>query len=185
MNGKAPETPELSVPVELEELADGPRNFEFTADPEECSALADRFGLVALNSLSARTTLEWVEPDTVLRMAGSFSASVTQKCVVTLDSFDAEIEEKVSLLFARDVSEAADIVDPDEAEPLEGTVLDIGEIIAEELSLSLDPYPRNPAADPAELALGPGAELLTEEQAAEMPKGENPFAVLESLKPKG
>jgi len=33
--------------------------------------------------------------------------------------------------------------------------------------------------------LGPGVELITEDQAAVLPKGENPFSVLESLKPKG
>ena len=185
MNSAISDGPELSIPVELEELADGPRKYEFSADPEECVALTERFGLLALNSLSARTTLEWVEPNTVLRMTGRFLASVTQKCVITLNPFDAEIEEEISLLFARNVSEAADIVASNEAEPLEGTVLDIGEIVAEELSLSLDPYPRNPSADPSDMALGPGAELMTEDQAAEMPKSENPFAVLESLKPKG
>ena len=166
-------------------MADGPRKYEFLADPDKCVALADRFGLVALNSLSARTTLEWVEPDTVLRMTGRFLASVTQKCVISLDPFNAEIDEDINLLFARGVSEEADIVDPNEAEPLEGRVLDIGEIVAEELSLSLDPYPRNPAADSSDMVLGPGVDLMTEDQAAEMPKSENPFAVLESLKPKG
>jgi uncharacterized metal-binding protein YceD (DUF177 family) len=185
MSSKLFNVPELSIPVKLEELADGPRKYEFSADPEECAALADRFGLVALNSLSARTTLEWVQPDTVLRMTGRFLASVTQKCVITLSPFDADIDDEISILFARDVSEAADIVDPDEAEPLEGTVIDIGDIVAEELSLSLDPYPRNPAADPSDLVLGPGVELITEDQAAVLPKGENPFSVLESLKPKG
>ena len=185
MNSNMADVPELSISVELEELADGPRKYEFSADPEESEALADRFGLVALNSLSARTTLEWVEHDTVLRLTGRFFASVTQKCVITLTPFDAEIEEEISLLFARNVSEAADIVAPDEAEPLEGTVLDIGEIVAEELSLSLDPYPRNPSADPSDLALGPGAELMMDDQAATMPKGDNPFAVLERLKPNG
>ena len=185
MNSAISDGPELSIPVELEELADGPRKYEFSADPEECVALTERFGLLALNSLSARTTLEWVEPNTVLRMTGRFLASVTQKCVITLNPFDAEIDEEISLLFACDVSEASDILDPGEAEPLEGNVLDIGNIVAEELSLSLDPYPRNPAADSSDMVLGPGVELMTEDQAAEMPKSENPFAVLESLKPKG
>jgi len=185
MNSKISDVPELSIPVELEELADGQRKYEFSADPEECAALAERFGLVALNSLTARTTLEWVEPDTVLRMTGRFLASVTQKCVITLNPFDVEMDEEISLLFARDISEVPDIVDPDEAEPLEGTVLDIGDIVAEELSLSIDPYPRDPVADHSDLELGPGAELMTEDQAAELPKGQNPFAILESLKSKG
>lgn len=38
-------------------------------------------------------------------------------------------------------------VERDEPEPLEGTILDLGEIVAEELALSLDPYPRGPLAD--------------------------------------
>ena len=60
--------------------------------------------------------------------------------------------------------------------------------MAEELSLSLDPYPRRADIDPASLDLGPGAALLSEDAAAQesrdSAKKDNPFEVLAALKPK-
>jgi hypothetical protein len=50
--------------------------------------------------------------------------------------------------------------------------LDLGEILAEELSLALDPYPRSPAAD----------RLLAELEARDRGEAGSPFGVLASLR---
>ena len=61
---------------------------------------------------------------------------------------DAEFDR----LFSRDAAAATEgevEIDPEAEvpEPLVGGRLDLGEILAEELSLALDPYPRSPEAD--------------------------------------
>ena len=76
-----------------------------------------------------------------------------------------------------DLSEGEVIVDVDEVDPpeiLQGGEIDVGEVIAEYLSLSLDPYPRAPEA---EIAADQTGYLQNEEVAAD-----NPFAVLKKLK---
>jgi hypothetical protein len=50
------------------------------------------------------------------------------------------------------------VIDPlaDEPEPLEGDRIDLGEIVAEELALAIDPYPRAPGAELAAAAPAAG-----------------------------
>lgn len=176
--------PEFSVEIDLESINDEPREVDLSASQEEKTALARRFGLLALDMLEAHLVLCWLKPGWILSVSGRISAEVTQSCVVSLDPVPAVISEEVDIVFARDSAKMDGIVDPEDVEMLEGETLDIGEIVAEELSLALDPYPRHPNLDPAALELGPGASLVTEEEASAAPKRPNPFDVLAELKPK-
>lgn len=183
MTQEAPK-PEFSVEINLDSIGDTPREVALEANAEQKTALARRFGLLAIGSFSAHVALTWLKPGRVLSLTGRFSADVTQSCVVTLDPVPAEVAEDIDIIFARNAADVADNIDPNEVEPLEGETLDLGEIVAEELSLGLDPYPRHPDIDPAALDLGPGATLLAENEAEKGPKRENPFEILAELKPK-
>lgn len=176
--------PEFSVEIDLDSIGDEPREVDLEANQEEKTALARRFGLISLGSLEAHLVLVWLKPGWILSVSGRISADVTQSCVVSLDPVPAAVTEEVDIIFARDSANMDGIVDPEDVEALEGESLDIGEIVAEELSLALDPYPRHPDLDPAALELGPGASLVTEEEASAAPKRANPFDVLADLKPK-
>lgn len=180
----ADSTPEFSVEINLDSVGDEPRKIDLKANQEEKAALARRFGLVSIDSFEAELTLTWLKPGKIMSVNGQISADVTQSCVVTLDPLPATVVEHVEIVFARDSANTADIIDPNEAELLEGETLDLGEVVAEELSLALDPYPRHPDIDPAALELGPGASLITEEKASEAPKRANPFEILAELKRK-
>lgn len=180
--------PEFSVIVELDSVGDDPRAFEISASEDERARLAERFDILAIDALGADLVMDWLKPGKVLSVKGRFSAQVTQSCVITLDPVPANLDEEIDIVFSRNPKETADIIDPNEAELLDGEEVDIGEIVAEELSLSLNPYPRRPDIDPASLNLGPGAQLLSEEAAEEesqeSAKKDNPFEVLAALKPK-
>lgn len=88
-----------------------------------------------------------------------------------------------------DLSEGEVIVDVDEADPpeiLEGGEVDVGEVIAEYLSLALDPYPRAPEAEIAAdqtryLSNGDLNDTDTGKRNGEA-AADNPFAVLKKLK---
>jgi uncharacterized metal-binding protein YceD (DUF177 family) len=100
---------------------------------------------------------------TLFRVTGSFEAEVVQSCVVTLDPVPARLVESFSALFGEGGPGMAALVDAeeeDEPEPIEGGAIDLGETVAQHLSLALDPYPRKPGASlPDEYAAGPqGAE---------------------------
>lgn len=182
-HGEAPE-PEFSLVVRPSEI--GPEGVSYTleASAEERSALAARFGLLALEAFRAALRLDWLRGHHILRLRGCIEAEVVQSCVVTLEPVRNRIDEPVEILFAAAASAgpAHEItVELDEVEPLIGDRLDIGEVVAEELALALDPYPRLPGASLE--GLGPGAEK-GESRAAEAGKGaENrPFEVLARLR---
>lgn len=174
--------PEFSRVVGLETLKDEPLHLLLRAEEPEMIKLVERFDLLCLSNLTAKIVLRWLEIGNVLSVEGSFSASVTQRCVVTLEPVEEEISEKIVLNFARDLKESADVVDLNSAELLEGEVIDVGEVIAEELSLSLNPYPRCPEIDLSELQLGPGSALVSESGKISDVSGNNPFLALAKLK---
>jgi uncharacterized metal-binding protein YceD (DUF177 family) len=180
--------PEFSVIVALDSIGEDDRTINLSANADERAALSRRFGLVAIDSFDAKLVLSWLKPGKVLSVKGRISAHVTQSCVITLDPVAAEIDEEIDLVFSQNPERTADIIDPNEAEMLEGEEIDVGEVMSEELSLSLNPYPRQADIDPGSVELGPGASLLSEEaaqeDARETAKKDNPFEALAALKPK-
>ncbi len=145
---KRPATPEFSRAVEVARLAPGETVFDIAATPAQCAALARRFGLIALDRLAARVAVERVEGGMV-RVAAALSATVVQECVVTLEPVTSTLDEQVTLLFGEAGDTAAELVlsaETEAIEPICGGFIDIGEAVAQQLSLALDPYPRAPGA---------------------------------------
>ena len=181
MAAKPRQQPEFSRLVALgaigeEELA---KHIEATA--AERSALAARFGLLALDRLAADLRLARTKDGTLVRVTGRFQADVTQSCVVSLAPVSSRLEESFTLLYT--TRSEADrfggeiFVDPDEddpPEPLPPGGMDLGEAVAEQVALALDPYPRAEGVvlERDRWGGGPG----------ERQDRPNPFAVLASLK---
>lgn len=184
--------PEFSRVVGRGEIARGETLRDIAADERERAALARRFDLLALDSLEARLRLR---PEGsqgrpgLVTLEGRLSAAVVQRCVVTLEAVPAVVEEELALLFslagpgepggpaaAMEVEVDAEGEDP--PEPIGPQGLDLGEVVAEQLALALDPYPRAPGADLAALADDVGVSGVAEQPDA--PAG--PFAALAALK---
>ena len=137
-------------------------------------------GLQAIDSLTATVTVEQRNKGRMVVVEGSLDAAVTQTCVVTLEPLPRTVSERFSArLVTPDVLREAAIVDIDPAseqddpEPIDGDSVDIGELAAQHLSLSLDPYPR-----------AEGAELDAAALAPDDGPAAGPFAQLARLKPK-
>ena len=84
-------------------------------------------------------------------MTGSLTAQVTYECVVTLEPFDATVTEPIETLFVpascRSQSDGEELVidvDTDTLESFDGNRIDVGELVAQTLSVALEPYPRRP-----------------------------------------
>ena len=129
---------------------------ELAATAAEREKLRARFDLVDLASLSA--SVEIGKNATELVLAGTIEAVVTQTCVATLKPVTASLDVPLERRYRRqDAHEkmiaARGTADLDEelmeVEILAGDDIDIGDVVAEELYLALDPYPRAAGADEA------------------------------------
>ncbi len=142
---------ELSRTIEVTRVPPGGRAFEIVATAAERKALAARLRLEAIGKLEARGRIAWMPGEEILEVEGHIEAEVTQCCVVSLEPFEHSLSFSFTRRFTLEgqpnTGEVVVDVERDEPEPLEGTILDLGEIVAEELALSLDPYPRGPLAD--------------------------------------
>lgn len=132
------------------DIPPGGREIRIEASEPERQALATSFRLPAIHHLEARLRLQ-PKPRGV-HIDGTVSARVTQTCVVSLDAFDTDIQEPVSIDFTADPDLVGGEIDlrpdaPDPPEPLVDGAVDLGAVAAEFLALALDPYPRKPDAD--------------------------------------
>ena len=158
--------PEFSRPGSVARLGSEPFRQEIEATADERERLAERFNLVNLGRLTAAVALHR-QSGGLIRLEATFDADFAQICVVTLDPVPGNVARHFTLLFGPSEDEQGEIdLDPDEPvfEPLTGGAIDIGEAVAQELSLALPEFPRQPDAviEPvatAEPVGGPFGEL--------------------------
>jgi uncharacterized metal-binding protein YceD (DUF177 family) len=166
---------EFSRKISLQRLPARGARYEIAADEGERAALAKRFHLLALDRLVAEVELRRRGED--YRLEAAFEAQVVQECVATLEPVTNQIAERFCLLYQREGGGEAsggraglDLSAEDEdIEPLRGEEIDIGEAVAQQLSLAIDPFPRLPgaaiaaeAADPPNQPPDPGATKVAE-----------------------
>lgn len=139
---------------EIVKAADVPEaglEFSLEADAAECSAAADRLGVLEIAGLSLNASVKpWRKGG--LRVDGQVRARVTQACVITLDPVEELVEESYRTLFSAEsdnvrVNAEAEIVidaldDDDPPEILQQGEVDLCQIAIEHLALGIDPYPR-------------------------------------------
>jgi uncharacterized metal-binding protein YceD (DUF177 family) len=144
--------PEFSRPVPLARLGSTPFRQEIEATASERQGLARRFDLLALDRLRASVTLRRRAGDAIL-LEAVFEAAFAQTCVLTLEPVPGEVSQSFALVYGPPGQEQAEIapgVEEPAFEPLIGDSIDIGEAVAQELSLALPDFPRRPDAVSAE-----------------------------------
>lgn len=168
--------PELSRLVKASEIGAVARAIPIETTPDERAAVATRFGLLALDSLTAETNVR--QDAAGVRVSGRVLATATQACALSGEPVPARIDTPLDLLFVPDdapepeeeielTAEACDVL------PFDGQAVDLGEAVAQTLGLALDPYPR---ADETSIGEVRGL-ILTEEEAV---AARSPFAALKS-----
>ena len=157
--------PEFSRTYRVDMLAGQPRAVSIGATPEERAALARRFGLAAIDRLSAEAELKRTGEE--VTATGTLSAGVVQSCVATGEPVPAELDEPFSIVFRPHPASSREEEEIELSEGeldvvfYDGASIDLGEAVAETLSLGLDPYPRSPQADEALREAG----VVSEEEA--------------------
>ena len=172
---------EFSRNVRIDTLSSAPRAVSIEANEAEREALAKRFALEAIHSLAADAEL--IRNGEAVRATGRVTASVVQSCVATGEPVEERVAEDFSIEFRPHPEGGSP---EEEIELSEGELdvvfydaatLDLGDAVAETVSLALNPFPRAPDAEDALRAAGVKSE---EEAKAEA----SPFAGLAALKDK-
>lgn len=162
--------PEFSRIAHLSGIPDEGVTLTIEATAEERQGLAQRFGAVAVEKLTAEVTLRPNRGRTRWQLDGRVLAKVVQTCVVTLDPvpvnsefgfkrlYVASLDEKAPAEPEHECTEVLSLDQDDPPELLPGGAIDVGEAVAEEFGLALDPFPRAPGAAFGEYSVGPGDE---------------------------
>ena len=181
------EKSELERTVDLERMGPAGSALEITASDNERAALVKRFGFLGLPAFSARVTVDR-RPGGRVVVEGRLRGRIVQACILTLDPVTQELDETFRVVFKQGLEEEKDpesgeamvSAQADAPEPLAGNMLDVGEIVAEHLSLAADPYPRRPGVKLEDV-------LPKTHQTARPARGEqrrHPFAGLAALRDK-
>ena len=140
---------EIERIVDIDRMGPNGTALEIAASDSERLALAKRFGFLGLPALSARVTVDR-RPGGQVVVEGRLRGRIVQACILTLDPVAQDLDETFRLTFKQDLAEERDpesgealvSAQADAPEPLTESLLDVGEIVAEQLSLAADPYPR-------------------------------------------
>lgn len=174
----------ISQTINVTVLPPGGRQLTIKADADQRVELAAAHGLISVEVLEVEVDMVPWHRDGV-RVTGTVRASVTQRCVVTLEPLPARIEAPFEARFAPegspiverpevggDVDIEIDADGPDQPEPFAPPELDIGAVAEEFFALALDPYPRTLGAEAQSLSAGDDDN-----------ERDNPFAILGTLAP--
>lgn len=165
-------TPEFSRPVDVRRP--GELHLALSANEGERAALARRFGLVAVHRLEARVELS--HEASTIAAHGRLAAEIVQSCAVSAEPLAVTIDEPVELRFVpatrrrSDEEIELDAGDCDELE-YDGSIIELGEALAQTLALAIDPY-----------ATGPEAEVVRERHELADEGTGGAFAALAALK---
>lgn len=168
--------PEFSRRIAVEGITpDKVRKETIEATEEECAALAKRFDLRELSCFRADLSIHRVDGG-VVRLSGRFEADVVQTCVVSLQDVHSHVSGDFETFFSEDThrldeEEVELYLDEEDApEAIMDGEIDLGEIVAQYLSLELEPYPR-----------APGVSLAAQLSEAGLEVKNSPFSVLQDL----
>jgi uncharacterized metal-binding protein YceD (DUF177 family) len=180
VNDRQISAPEFYRPLAVERLARLPCREALRADAEECHALARRFKIPALESLEACITLTKGDGPELILLSGDVRAELTLNCGVSLVPFQTLLEETFVQLLALSpeaiegfIRRQDEVREEDLPELVEESELDLGELVAQYLSLAIEPHPRR-----ADASL-PASWLAASERATDEM---SPFSQLRHLK---
>lgn len=147
--GAASVAPEFSHEVRLEGLPKGGRHYALIADADARTAIAKRLKVPAIAALDGDMDISATRARIDVR--GSVRAILTRECVASLEEMEERIDETFALEFLRQAPDEAPASDEDDdgldmPEVHEAEILDIGEILVQQLSLAMDPFPRKDGA---------------------------------------
>lgn len=165
---------ELSRPLKVDGIPRGGIEEKIVARDKERQALIKRFDLKDLSRFEAMLNVDHGR-DRMFTVRGHLRADVVLSCVVTLEPVELTVREDIDIFFApkRMISSAEDMTelgDWEQPEPIEGGIIDLGELLVQYFAAALPLYPRKE-----------GACLDSDQPKAVSDKGNNPFVALKNV----
>ncbi len=174
---------DLSLNLVAAEIDREVKSYELTATPDQLEDIRKRFDLVALNSMSASVAVNSKANDEGILLEGHVRADLVQRCIASLADVPEIVDAPFTLLLVdpetanrMDADESFLDTDQPEYDALEGDIVEVGEIVAQTVAISMNPYPR---AEGAELTGLQNKDISFNEPELEK---KNPFAALGKLK---
>lgn len=190
---KSLSTQEWTHHIFSEDVGKKPLHVSISLPEENISSLCKRLDLHSIESLSADIVLTRNPVSKVIHVKGRLYADIHQYCVVTMEAVSGRVEDifeswcaepnnAVSFTKAKrermgdqERSEQPMLEEYDDPEEIIDGKIDLGELVTQHLSLSLNPYPRKK-----------GTTYNNQDRSLEDNKGnelyDNPFAALKEWK---
>ena len=140
--------PEFSFILYVDKIPAAGMEERLIASAAQCDALTARFNLLALTNLHATLKICMGRAGSAVEVTGTMIADVVQSCIVTLDPVHGHIEADIEVLFAMPDDVKTDAVvmqgelDGEDVETIMDGRIDLGELIAQHLGITINPYPR-------------------------------------------
>jgi len=161
---------EFSANIDVTRLPADGRTLELSACASDRVAIAARLGVDGVEAFSAAVTVTPIADGA--RVAGAFSARLNRQCVLSLEPMIETLSEPVDVAFRRTLddhqTDGDNVLGDEDEELLIGDAIDIADLIIQQASLAMAPYPKR--ADAASLV----------EDFGEMAES-SPFDVLKTL----
>ena len=156
--------PEFSKVIELGDPGRAPKIFSLTANEDQCRKVAARLGALSISHFEGEVRISTTK--TEIFVDGAVKAQMVRECVASLEpEFDIEFTR---ILETKDEDETESEEDWRLPEVHLGDDIDIGELLVQQLSLAMDPFPRKEGATSL-------ADIYAKEEKV------SPFAVLQGV----
>ncbi len=151
--------PEFSYEVDVDDVGRAGKKFQLSANEGEREKIAARLKTPSVENLEGE--MKVTASKTMVRITGDIKANLTRECVASLEPMAETVAETFEIQFTRIPPEVeeADEEDLDAPEYLEGPILDLGELLVQQLSLAMDPFPRKEGAESLAKAYAPAENV--------------------------
>ena len=141
--------PEFSKIIDINKASANGREYQLTPTKDDCDKIAARLGVNGVENFSGALTVQTSKHQ--IKVQGSLRAQLLRECVASLEPMTENIEEAIDIEFLRRapiVVEGAEEDEPfwEQPEVHESDELDIGELLVQQLSLAMAPFPRKEGA---------------------------------------
>jgi uncharacterized metal-binding protein YceD (DUF177 family) len=173
---------ESSRLINVEGLGRDPVKINIRATKEECKSLADDLDIIGLSDVMVSGLVRRQQKSDRIEVLATLKAQAVQACVVSLDPVSQAIDVEFTVYYTFNkedvVSEEIDYVvgmdEEDLPELIVGGRINVMDIIAEQIVLALDPYPRKEDVAAVNVA-------VTTEETEKSQEVHRPFANLKDL----